>query len=49
MPKGYPKSDGQKIGDRFDKAYRRMKREKKEEKAEKLAAKEKGECSCGKK
>ena len=47
MPKGVPKTEGEKIGDKFDKAYRKMRREKKTEKAEKSEAK-KGGCDCGK-
>lgn len=48
MPKGIPKTEGEKIGDKFDKAYSKMRREKKSERAAKSEAK-KGECDCGKK
>jgi hypothetical protein len=52
MPKGYPKSDGQKIGDKFDKAYRVMKRDKKAAKADRKCGKGgcqcAGKCTCGK-
>jgi hypothetical protein len=50
MPKGIPKTEGEKIGDKFDRAYRKMRREKKAERAEKYEAKSKesGKCpACG--
>ena len=48
MPKGIPKTEGEKIGDKFDKSYRKMRLEKKSERAAKKDSKEK-ECDCGKK
>lgn len=48
MPKGVPKSEGEKIGDKFDKAYRKMKNKSKDDKSSRAACKKEG-CSCGKK
>ena len=48
MPKGIPKTEGEKIGDKFDKAYGKMRRDKKSERAAKKDSKKK-ECDCGKK
>ena len=48
MPKGVPKTEGEKIGDKFDKAYRKMKGKSKDKKSERGTCKKEG-CSCGKK
>lgn len=48
MPKGVPKTEGEKIGDKFDKAYSKMRREKKSQRAAKQDSKKKGACECGK-
>lgn len=48
MPKGIPKTEGEKIGDKFGKAYQKMRREKKSERAAKQDSKKKGDCDCGK-
>lgn len=49
MPKGIPKSEGEKIGDRFDVEYRKMKRKSKSDRAARKAGKcKKGGCTCGK-
>jgi len=45
---GLSQSDGEKIGDKFDKAYRKMRREKKESRSAKQDSKKKGDCECGK-
>lgn len=53
MPKGVPRSEGEKIGDKFDKEYKKMKnksdRDKSARRECKAKDKAKGECSCGKK
>ena len=47
MPKGIPKTEGEKIGDRFDVEYRKMKRKTKAERAAKKSdAPKKGGCDC---
>lgn len=47
MPKGIPKTEGEKIGERFDVEYRKMKRKNKSERAEKKAdMPKKGGCGC---
>jgi hypothetical protein len=48
MPKGIPKTEGEKIGEKFDKAYGKMRRKSKSERAAKCDSKEKGKCNCGK-
>jgi len=53
MPKGIPKSEGERIGDKFDAEYRKMKRKSKGDRAARKCEKEsrkkkKGGCSCGK-
>lgn len=49
MPKGIPKTQGEKIGERFDVEYRKMRRKSKSERAAKKAGKsKKGGCECGK-
>lgn len=51
MPRGVPKSDGQKIGEKFDLEYRKMKRSRKDERAAKKGCADcgcKGKCTCGK-
>lgn len=51
MPKGVPRTEGEKIGDKFDKEYKKMKGKSDKEKAARreCKAKEKDKCSCGKK
>ena len=49
MPKGIPKTEGEKIGDRFDVEYRKMRRKSKSERSARKAGKcKKGGCKCGK-
>ena len=48
MPKGVPKTEGQKIEDKFNDGYQKMRREYKKGRAAKKAEKQKGECDCGK-
>lgn len=49
MPKGIPKSEGEKIGERFNVEYGKMRRKSKEDKVARKAEKaKKGECECGK-
>jgi len=45
MPKGVPRSPAERIGDKFDKAYRKMKSGDKSKQAAKCSGKN---CSCGK-
>lgn len=47
MPKGVPKTEGEKIGDRFDVEYRKMRRKAKSERAaNKADMPKKGGCDC---
>ena len=49
MPKGIPKSEGEKIGERFDVEYRKMRRKSKGERTARKSEKEKkGGCKCDK-
>jgi hypothetical protein len=48
MPKGVPKTEGEKIGDKFGKAYRKMRNGNKQERAAKQDSKKKEKCDCGK-
>lgn len=51
MPKGVPRSEGEVIGDKFDKQYRKMKNKTKNERAARKSGKgcKDKECACGKK
>jgi hypothetical protein len=52
MPKGIPKSEGEKIGERFDVEYRKMRRKSKSDRAARKSQKDKkdkkGGCKCEK-
>ena len=49
MPKGIPKTEGEKIAERFDVEYRKMRRKSKSERSARKAGKcKKGGCKCGK-
>lgn len=48
MPKGKPKTEGEKIEDKFEEGYQKMRREYKKGRAAKKADKQKGGCECGK-
>ena len=43
MPKGVPKTKGEKIGDKFDKAYRKMRRDNKTKRAARKGCSGKGD------
>jgi hypothetical protein len=51
MPKGVPRSEGEKIGDKFDKEYRKMKNKSDKDKSARRKEckdkKTKGKCACG--